>query len=245
MTEKTTQTSPHWGTWLHHLYLGVASMEKVSIPNMEDSNFAAAATHFASSLQLRESAEARRNLAIIDCAFANFTGAYAHYKKALDIAADPHDADPVGQALLLRNLGAEVAQFLMLAGQTGARGMLDELVHFVAANNSVVVKQLPLGSPARRQDRWRMAEVLAALHANDHERVFLLCDCNIDKQDPSQDRQWPTLGYELHTIMGWYRQAKLEQAQQRAPGGRPLSLRERNAVIRSSPLPRCLRAIGH
>ena len=53
----------------------------------------------------------------------------------------------------------------------------------------------------------------------------------------------PTLGFELSQLKAWYRQAKLEQEEQRR--GRELTTVEKNAVIRSNPVPVCLRAIGH
>ena len=82
-----------------------------------------------------------------------------------------------------------------------------------------------------------MAEIAAELrfHKN-YARVLELADC-----DPS--RQWPTLGNELALIKAWYRCALVEQAALKA--GRPITLRERHALIRKKPVPLCLRAIGH
>lgn len=61
-------------TWLHHLHLGVAALEK------ED--FAAAQAHFNSSRALKDSFEAQRNLALICDHEGDVEAALAHYRRA-------------------------------------------------------------------------------------------------------------------------------------------------------------------
>ena len=81
-----------------------------------------------------------------------------------------------------------------------------------------------------------MGEARAALLEGRWGDVYHLLDC-----DPS--RQWPTLGYELQTLLSYYQQAALGEAREKK--GAELQWRERNAVLRDVQPPLCLRAIGH
>lgn len=231
----------HGPTWLHHLHLGIGHLEVVGTPTPSDTHFTRAESHFQASLALRETAEAHRSLAITTSANGHFDKAYEHYMSAMSKATSASDPDTAGQALLVRNLGAEVAQYLRLVAVGTSQDydppaalaphLLPALAKFVSANNT------QLSAAARKEDRFRMAEIAAELrYHKDYARVLALADCD-------ESRQWPTLGFELSLIKAWYRCALVGQAAQKA--GKPLKLKERHDLLRKNPVPLCLRAVGH
>jgi hypothetical protein len=209
-------------TWLHQYHLGVAALDSVTTP--DDAEFNRSEALFQASLVLKESAEALRALAIIDSARGLFASAHKRYLRAMTLANDPADPDPDGAALLVRNLAAEIGQFLTLAP-----GMEDELVAFI---DSEVTP--PIG---QQQDRYRAAEAHAAFYRKDWSSVLHLLDC-------APERQWPTFGYDLGPLLSLYQATLIAQAAQEA-GVQELDWRERNAVLRSNKIPICLTAIGH
>ena len=79
-------------------------------------------------------------------------------------------------------------------------------------------------------------EARAALFRKDYDRLFHLLDC-------APERQWPTLGYDLQSLKGYYQSALIDVATEKK--GSPLTVFERNAALRSRGVPVCLRAIGH
>ena len=98
----------------------------------------------------------------------------------------------------------------------------------------VTDKRLP--ASVREQDRFRMGEARAAMTRKDYATLFHLLDC-------APERQWPTLGYDLAALRGYYQAAAIAVATEKKGGD--LTWRERNAAIRNNTIPLCLRAIGH
>jgi hypothetical protein len=83
----------HGETWLHHLHLGVADLERGSL--------AAAGEHFRASVALEDNAQARRCLALLHEHDSDRAGAEADYLRAWSLCGND------------RNLAVEIAEFLV------------------------------------------------------------------------------------------------------------------------------------
>lgn len=208
-------------TWLHSYHQAVAALDAIDAP--DDAAFNASAALFAESWALKHTAEAARGLAIVASARRDFAGAKAHYEAALALVLPPAaDPDPEGGAVFALNLAAEFAQFLYLTA------MDDELVKLVARTD--------LPAAARATCRFRMGEAKAAFVRKDWAGVYHLLDC-------AAERQWPSLGNDLGTLLGLYKETMLAEATQKK--GAPLSDVERARALRARQPPVCLTAVGH
>ena len=94
-------------------HIGIGYMDRAIKPG--DGNFTTAASMFQKSLDMKKTAEALRNLAIVAHGEGRHTDAYSNYVTALKIATAGSDSDPEGQKLLVRDLSAESSyQFALL-----------------------------------------------------------------------------------------------------------------------------------
>lgn len=218
--------SDHGGTWLHYLHIGIGYMDRAIHPG--DALFNSSAAMFQKSLDLKKTAEALRNLAIVAHGEGHHNTAFSNYVAALKIATKGSDADPEGQQLLVRDLSAESSYQFALLGMTNCTDV------FTNTGNDAIVPEY-----ARKTDRWRYAQVANAYGNKRWDEFFMLCDC-------SKERLWPAIGWwggGTMKLLAWYEEAVLQRAT--AVAGHPLSQVEKNGVIRANPVPFCLRAVGH
>lgn len=211
-------------TWLHHLHIGIALLNRCIIPG--DGNMTKAKTHFDASMNLNETPEAMRNLAIIAHSAGDHSSAFDLYTSALKMLTTQNSLDPLGAKMLLRDMAAESTYQFALLGMTNYTKIL--------TNSDSIIP-----SDVRYTDRFRFAEVQASYGMQDWETFFKLCDC-------SKDRLWPALGWYgggTAVLLQWYQSAILLRKE--AELHRPLTQLETNAEIRANPVPFCLRAVGH
>eukprot|EP00040_Diaphanoeca_grandis_P025146 m.138951 g.138951 ORF g.138951 m.138951 type:complete len:823 (+) comp30026_c1_seq1:97-2565(+) len=226
--KKLEEMSPT--TWLQQFHLGVATLERSLIPG--DADFMKAKVFFEASEHLHNTPEVQRNLAIIDHAgqagvvAPNHTKAFERYKMAFEMLAS--SADVEGAVLLQRDMGAELAySFALLVHKKQI--MAPQLQELVAKDSFVP-------AVARSQDRFRFAEVVAALQGQRFTELYDICDC-------SPGKQWPSLGWNLRQLSDMYVEAKIQE--EAVILKRNLSVYDINRVKRKANVPECIRAIGH
>eukprot|EP00041_Stephanoeca_diplocostata_P009840 m.154310 g.154310 ORF g.154310 m.154310 type:complete len:142 (+) comp17920_c0_seq28:2247-2672(+) len=114
---------------------------------------------FATSLALKKSPEALRNLAIVSHALEQHDAAFEHYYNALVLLAkegggvDTAFSDAAGARLLIRDIAAEATYHFALLGYTNHTTNLTSTRNFVDGNIPLIPDS------ARHSDRFRFATV--------------------------------------------------------------------------------------
>ena len=167
-----SSAAKHGATWLHHFHIGVILLERSLVPG--DGNFTQAKTAFAQSLELKRTAEALRNLAIIAHAEKDHALAFEYYYSALTILVSQPTAVakpelPSPTSLLIRDIAAEAAYQFALLGWSNATNNLTD-------SRTTIVPRT-----AWSTDRFRFGVVQAAMGRKDWSAVFGLLDCQPER----------------------------------------------------------------
>ena len=139
-TALRNSAAAHGMTWLHHLHLGVAMLEKEA--------FDKARAHFASSIALKENAQALRCLALLDERAGHPDAALASYQSAWPLCGN----DP--------NLAVEICAFFLRHQRHAAfAGFVKSLPESIAGHERIVLMTAQIAlADGRYADTRRLLE---------------------------------------------------------------------------------------